>query len=488
MFNKYNYKYYFYIVLLAVFLIISGCVKNVATGERQLVILSTEEENDIGAKEHPNIISSFGGIYNNKNLQSYITSLGSKIASNSEMPDIRWTFTILDNPLVNAFALPGGYIYVTRGLLSLANDEAEIASVLGHEIAHVTARHTAQRHAKSTLSNVGLDILNIVVGQPLITNAASIGVQGALSSFSRSEELEADKLGIRYIIKTKYDPGGSYRFLNRLNELTKVSSKNDIDIITSIFATHPKTIDRIKALKESIKDNSAETINREIFLDAIDGMIYGENSQHGIVRDNNFYHLDLNFSFQTPKNYKINNHKNNIISYNENKEVVIIFDGLLNKEKLSLLELAESNYLRSNINSYQEIIIDNKPAIIFEENKLIKYEGREYNRRTYLINWDNGRIWRFSILINPLNKGINFKNGNLVALSLHNLTEEERVIGKPKYIKIIETKLNDTPTILSTQMGILDKKLEYFCIINGINLDNSNEILEQGTLIKMIVN
>jgi len=487
MFNKYNYKYYFYIVLLAVFLIISGCVKNVATGERQLVILSTEEENDIGAKEHPNIISSFGGIYNNKNLQSYITSLGSKIASNSEMPDIRWTFTILDNPLVNAFALPGGYIYVTRGLLSLANDEAEIASVLGHEIAHVTARHTAQRHAKSTLSNVGLDILNIVVGQPLITNAASIGVQGALSSFSRSEELEADKLGIRYIIKTKYDPGGSYRFLNRLNELTKVSSKNDIDIITSIFATHPKTIDRIKALKESIKDNSAETINREIFLDAIDGMIYGENSQHGIVRDNNFYHLDLNFSFQTPKNYKINNHKNNIISYNENKEVVIIFDGLLNKEKLSLLELAESNYLRSNINSYQEIIIDNKPAIIFEENKLIKYEGREYIRKTYLINWTNNRVWRFSLLITPQFK-IKYENEvDKIAQSIHELTEKERILGRPKFIRIYETIEGDTPLKLAKKMALDKNQLEIFLIMNGLSVD-TDELLAEGTKIKMIVN
>ena len=182
--SVYKYKLSFYTLIICLLLLFCGCAKNIATGERQLVILSPEEENDIGAREHPNIIKNFGGIYDNQILKNYINELGNKIASNSEMPNIRWTFTILDNPLVNAFALPGGYIYVTRGLLSLANDEAEIASVIGHEIAHVTARHTAQRHAKATLSNVGLDILNIVVGQPIITNVANIGLQGALSAFS----------------------------------------------------------------------------------------------------------------------------------------------------------------------------------------------------------------------------------------------------------------------------------------------------------------
>ena len=487
MVNKYINKFLFYILLFAQLLIVTCCAKNIATGERQLVILSTEEENNIGAREHPNIIRSFGGIYNNEALKNYISNLGNKIASNSEMPNIRWTFTILDNPLVNAFALPGGYIYVTRGLLSLANDEAEIASVIGHEIAHVTARHTAQRHAKSTLSSVGLDLLNIVVGQPLLTNVANIGLQGVMSAFSRSEELEADKLGIRYIIKSKYDPGGSYRFLNRLNELTKVSAKTDRDIISSIFATHPKTIDRIKASKSSVKNNEDFTKNRKIYLDAIDGMIYGDNSQHGIIKDNQFYHLELNFSFLTPKNYKIINNKNNVIAFNKNKEVVIIFDGLLNEEELSLLELAESYYLRSNINSYKKIIIDNKTSIVFEENKIIKYEGNEYVRKTYLINWPNNRVWRFSLLLKPQSKMEYIGEADKIAKSIHELSEEEKIIGRPKFISILKTKKGDTPLLLSKRMALDKNQLEIFLIMNGLTLESNDQIAE-GTLIKMIIN
>lgn len=481
------YKYKFLLYVLSSCLIFYGCAKNNATGERQLVILSQAEENDIGAKEHPNIIKNFGGIYDNQILKNYINDLGNKIASNSEMPDIRWTFTVLDNPVVNAFALPGGYVYITRGLLSLANDEAEIASVIGHEIAHVTARHTAQRHAKSTLSSVGLDILNIVVGQPIITNAASIGIQGALSAFSRSEELEADKLGIRYLIKSNYDPGGSYRFLNRLNELTKVTSKNERDFISSIFSTHPKTVDRIKASMANIQNNSSNIRNRNFFLNAINGMVYGDNSQHGMIKDNNFYHLDLNFSFKTPKNYQINNNNNNVIAFNENKEVVIIFDGLINNEKLSLLEIAESNYSRSSINAYKELIIDNHTAIVFEERKTIKYKGINYFRKTYLINWLNKRVWRFSILINPQLRKKYENEADEIAKSIHELSEDEKIIGRPKFISIYETQEGDTAAKLSKNMNIDKNQLEIFMIMNGLTID-SDEPLPIGTMVKMIVN
>ncbi len=485
-------KSYFLILkvlfVIFIFFFISSCVKNNATGERQLVILSQTEENNIGAKEHPKIIKSFGGVYQDKKLQEYVKNIGNKITEKADMSNIRWTFTILDSPIVNAFALPGGYVYVTRGLLALANDEAEIASVIGHEIAHVTARHTAQRHAKATLSGIGLDLLNVLVGQPIITNLASIGMQGVLSSFSRSEELEADELGIQYIFKAQYDPEGSYRFLSRLDKLTKISSSNEQNAINSIFSTHPKTIDRMKISKENVPSSVSFKNYKKKYLNAINNMIYGDSSSQGIIKNNQFFHLELDFSFNIPKKYKVSNNDNSIILFNKSKEEIIIFDGLDSQPGISLIELAESIYNRSDIKTFKEININDKLAIYFDEKSNVKYEGREYNRRTYLINWGNGKIWRISILINPSNQDINFKSGNLVALSLHNLTEEERVIGKPKYIKIIETKLNDTPAILSTQMGIEDKKLEYFCIINGINFDNSNEILEQGTLIKMIIN
>jgi predicted Zn-dependent protease len=485
--KKHNYKIFIYVVLFIVFLLNTNCAKNDATGERQLVILSAEQEKDIGAKEHPKIIKSFGGIYNNKILQGYITGLGKKIASKSEMPDIRWTFTILDSPIVNAFALPGGYVYITRGLLSLANDEAEIASVLGHEIAHVTARHSAQRHAKTTFSNLGLDILSIVVGQPVITNAANIGIQGVLSAFSRSEELEADKLGIKYVLKSDYDPAGSYRFLKRLAQLTKIMSKNEVGFLSSIFSTHPKTFERVRASKDYIIDNNTKIKNRKAYLNAINGIIYGDNAQHGIIKENNFYHIGLNFSFNAPNYFKLKNNTNSVIIFNENKEVVVIFDGLLNSEHLSLLEIAESHYLRSNIRSYQELNINNKTSVVFDEKDHILYDGKKYYRKTYMISWEDNRVWRFSILINPKNKNKYIIDAENIALSIHELSQEEKILGRPKFINIIKTKKGDTLQFLADQMALNKNKIEIFKIINGLNLDD-NEPLEEGALIKMIVN
>ena len=186
-------------------------------------------------------------------------------------------------------------------------------------------------------------------------------------------------------------------------------------------------------------------------------------------------------------NYKIKNNNNNVIAFNKNKEVIVIFDGLLNKEKLSLLEIAESNYLRSNITAYEEVIIDNKNAILFKENRLIRYEGSEYNRKTYLINWANDRVWRFSILLKPQSK-IDYENqADKIARSIHELSEDERILGRPKFISIYKTQKGDTASKLANQMALEKNKLKILQIMNGLSMD-SEEILPEGTLLKIIVN
>ena len=178
----------------------------------------------------------------------------------------------------------GGYIYISRGLLALANDEAELASVIGHEIAHVTARHTAQRHAKETLTQVGISILDLIVGQPIITNVASLGSHGVIAAFSRSEELEADQLGRRYTTKAGYDPLASSKFLSRLAALTKLSSDTNKDLLSSIFDTHPRTEDRINQAKNLNIDNEKQFLsNRKRYLAAIRNITYGKSSKNGIV-------------------------------------------------------------------------------------------------------------------------------------------------------------------------------------------------------------
>ena len=469
-------------------LTVISCVKNDATGNRQLVILSQEEENNIGAREHPKVIKAFGGVYNNKIVQNYIDSIGKKVALNSELPNIRWTFTILDTPIVNAFALPGGYIYITRGLLSLANDEAEVASVLGHEIGHVTARHTAERHAKATFSNIGLQVLDIIVGQPIVSNLANIGLQGVLSSFSRSQELEADKLGIRYIRKSQYDPYGSVRFLKRLDSLVKISSEDNKNFINSIFATHPKTLDRAEYTK-FLSDNSSDnkiSKNRENYLNAIDGMIYGDSSKHGLVKNNQFLHLDLNFTFSVPEGYSLINKDNAVISHNSDNDVVVIFDGMNNEEGITLREIIEANIGRSRIINYEELLINNRLAISVEDKNLVNYNGSKFYRKFFLIKWNEVQVWRFSILIAPNLKNRYTLESDSIPKSLNSLSVKEIKLAQPKYIKILKVEESDTIELLSKQMAVLKNKKELFCLINGLDCNDEDKALINGSLIKMI--
>ncbi|MBT35085.1 MAG: hypothetical protein CMP15_02375 [Rickettsiales bacterium] len=481
MFNKYIK------IFILCLLIVTGCVQNKATGDRQLVILSQDEENNIGAREHPKIIKAFGGIYEDKNLQEYINNIGNRLAANSELPDIRWTFTILDSPVVNAFALPGGYIYVTRGLISLANDESEIASVIGHEIAHVTARHTAERHAKATISGLGLEILDIVIGRPIVSNLANIGMQGILSSFSRSQELEADKLGIRYIKKSNYDTEGSTRFLSRLDVLTKISNEKNSNLINSIFATHPKTLDRVQYSKTLATNLSSDVMrNKAKFLFAIDNMVYGDSSKHGVIRDNLFLHLDLNFKFEVPKDYKIDNQENAVISNNKDNTVIVIFDGLINQESISLIEIVEANIGRSRLYNYDEFLINNRVAISVEDKSLVNYNGAKYNRKVYLIAWNNKRVWRFTVLSAPNLLDNSILEAENIVMSFDSLSNYDRKIAQPSRIKIIKVLEGDTINSLSQNMAVSKNKKELFCVLNGIDCSSENASLSIGEPIKMI--
>ena len=196
----------------------AGCAVNPATGDQQVMLMSADQERRIGAEEHPKILKEFGGAYEDPKLSGYIAAIGGRLAAASELPDMRVTITVLNSPIVNAMALPGGYVYVTRGLLALAQNEAEVAGVIGHEIGHVVARHTAARLSRAQVAQfglIGLAVLGSATGLPagtgrLASTLASLHLQG----FSREQEFEADTLGIRYMSRVGYDPEAMATFLS----------------------------------------------------------------------------------------------------------------------------------------------------------------------------------------------------------------------------------------------------------------------------------
>ena len=198
-------------------------VENPATGRSEYTTLSAEQERELGAQEHPRILQQFGGAYSDEELQAYVQAVGNRVAANSDQPDAEFTFTLLDSEVPNAFALPGSYVYITRGLLALAETEAEMAGVLGHEIGHVTARHTAQRQTQATgagvlatLATIAAAVLGGEVAGQLAQQATGVGAQAYLASYSRDQEFQADDLGVGYMTAAGYDPEAMATFLEKL--------------------------------------------------------------------------------------------------------------------------------------------------------------------------------------------------------------------------------------------------------------------------------
>jgi predicted Zn-dependent protease len=312
-------------------------VTNPATGETQYTTLSPSQEREIGAQQHPQILQEFGGAYDDPALQAYVEEVGSGLAAVSDLPGDDFTFTILNSDLVNAFALPGGYVYVSRGLLALAENEAELAGVLGHEIGHVTARHAAQRQTQATgagilatLGTIGAAILGGQVAGEIAQQVAGAGAQAYVAGYSRDQELEADTLGIRYMAGAGYDPQAMATFLRKLDEQSERERRlrgDEGDPAESWFATHPRTLDRVQAAIEEVGAPAEDgRLEREAYLAEIDGLIYGEDPREGFVRGRRFEHPDLGFIFEAPSGFRLQNTPSAVLGRDQEGRIMI-FSG-----------------------------------------------------------------------------------------------------------------------------------------------------------------
>lgn len=277
-----------------------------------------------GDATNQKIVAAYGGVYDNPAIAAYVDRIGRRIAAISEQPNARWTFTVLDSPTINAFAIPGGYVYVTRGLVALAGDEAELAGVLGHEIGHVTAGHNSLRQERGTAAGlgllagaIGLAVLGVdssVAGGLLDVGRTAAG--GMLGSYSRGDELDADNLGIRYMARAGYDPYAQADFLEKMGASAELQARiaggnydpNRVDFLASHPATAARTRQSIDVARSA---GGVQTVganrNREGHLAMIDGMVYGDSAQQGFVDGRTFSHPVLRFTFTVPQGYAITN-------------------------------------------------------------------------------------------------------------------------------------------------------------------------------------
>lgn len=295
----------------------------------------TAAEDAQGDQTYPQILAQTGGVIVDAELTRYVDQLGQKLASYSSQADAQWTFSILDTPIVNAFATPGGYIYLTRGLLALANDEAELAAVIGHEIGHVTAHHGAQRDSTGNRAGIGVLLGAVIGGLANGREGLKDGIQmgaklamGYVAQNSQTQEYEADKLGIRLIAAAGYDPNAQADFLDHLLASTELEAKlrgrqyNPNQV--SFFASHPATADRVRAAirearKQGLDVDTNAPRNEQAYLAAISGMVFGDSSAQGFVRARSFSHPEMRFTFTVPKGFVITNSAQAVLAEGPNR-------------------------------------------------------------------------------------------------------------------------------------------------------------------------
>ena len=294
----------------------TGCATNPVTGDREFVAISEAREISIGREADVEIRGQMG-VYADEGLQAYVEEVGRALAAASHRPDLEWSFAVLDSPAVNAFALPGGYVYLTRGIVAHLNDEAELAGVLGHEIAHVTARHSVQAYSRAFGANLGLLAAQIFVpamrspyGGPGLGDAAGNGLGLLMLRFGRDDERQADRLGAEYAAATGWDPRGVGDMLSTLARIAETSDRRGVP---NWLSTHPEPADRVVEAAATVDrlvagvDPSALRVGRAAYLDRVDGLVYGDNPEDGIVRGREFLHPELRFAVTFPEGWEVRN-------------------------------------------------------------------------------------------------------------------------------------------------------------------------------------
>jgi|SRR5688572_28438723 len=304
---------------------VASCARNPVTGKNELALVSEGQEIQMGQQAAQEVAQSIGFV-DDPELQSYVAGIGKRMAAKSERPDLPWEFHVVNDASVNAFALPGGFIYVTRGLLSHMNSEAELASVLGHEIGHVTARHSVQQISKAQLATLGLGIGSIVSSDVAqFAGLASQGLQVLFLKYGRDAENQADDLGFRYALGQRYDVREMANVFETLNRASQAGGEGGR--LPEWLSTHPNPENRVQRTEERLDTLHTSLtnaiVNRDQYLSHIDGLPFGEDPRQGFFEGAMFYHPDMRFQLRFPEGWKAQNMPSAVVAVSPQEDAII---------------------------------------------------------------------------------------------------------------------------------------------------------------------
>jgi predicted Zn-dependent protease len=305
---------------------VASCARNPVTGKNELSLVSEGQEIEMGKQAAQEVAQTIGFV-EDPELQAYVANIGKRMAAKSERPNLPWEFHVVNDAAVNAFAIPGGFIYVTRGLLAHMNTEAELATVLGHEIGHVTARHSVQQISKAQLATLGLGIGSIVSSDiAQFAGLASQGLQVLFLKYGRDAENQADELGFRYALGLNYDVREMANVFQTLNRASQVGGGGG-GRLPEWLSTHPNPENRVARTEQRLDTLSASLANaivgRDEFLKQIEGLTFGEDPRQGFFEDGMFYHPDMQFQLQFPAEWKTQNTPSAVLALSPKEDAIM---------------------------------------------------------------------------------------------------------------------------------------------------------------------
>ncbi len=442
----------------------------------------------VGAQEHPKILEQFDGVYDDPRVTGYVAEVGGRVAAKSEMAATQFRITVLNTPEMNAFALPGGYVYVTRGLLSLMNSEAEMAGVLAHEVGHVTARHTAKRYSQAQGVSIVAGILGTLIRSETLERIGKMGGQAWLASFSRDQEFQADSLGVRYMARAGYQPaaqgdvlaslGRYHDFAARLNPGKSKAS--------SIFSTHPQTPERVRrAYQKAAGKNLPDAPRyRDRFLDHMDGMIYGDDPKHGLVRGRKFLHPVLRFAFEVPEGFTIRNGRAAVLARGP-ANTFMVFDTdpkARQRSQDTLVHYIKNVWARNLDFDWLEGTKINGLAAATGTATVRSRKGR-FLVYFAAIRADNRQLYRFLFTTPKGNASAMVRRMDQTVDSFRRLSTKAAGKLKPLRIRVHTVRRGDTVAKLVERMAVAEEPKRLFEVLNARSPDQPLQVGERVKLI-----
>ena len=470
------------LILLSLFIVGLSCAVNPVTGKKEIMLMSEEAEIAMGFQYDPEVVKTFG-LYEDAKLQAFITEKGEQMAKISHRPNLAFHFRVLDSPVVNAFAGPGGYVYFTRGILAHFSNEAEFAGVLGHEIGHVTARHGARQQTTQVLGQVGL-LLGVIVSKDFAQFAdTAADLMGVLFlKFSREHETESDRLGVEYSTKIGYDAHKMADFFQTIKRLS-----GDMGGMPTFLSTHPDPVDRYNNVGKLAGEWQAKTpgstfaVNRNEYLAMIDGIVYGEDPRQGYVENNTFYHPDLRFLFPVPSNWKVENMPTAVQIAPEDGKALLLFNFA---EQKDLASAARSTIEEDSLQLIErkDLSVNGLDAIAMTAELPNPQQNTTIRLLIYLIQYQNN-IYRFY----GMSYAQDFNNYRLLFQNsmqgFRGLTDYSKINVQPERIKIREVTVSGTLADAFRDFNVDPKRFNELAIVNGMEL---NSPVSRGMLIKTL--